>query len=242
MHACICCAELLTHGSRRGTFNKVDCCFRSSELSAAAGVQAVLFASRLVMAVHARRKLVQLQGEPVNEIELPTLVTRLEGHCHNLGRAVARIQQPHIRLKHRQSLERQPRRCKRDQRRTASSLFATMSFAAVPRSASRTGTRGSPCHLSTQLSILAKVVCTPADGTTVNKRQVSQFTLASSDESKAKTKGDVAKIAGVPAWRVVLGNVAAGATAGCAVEAGTMLISVLSCWNNYKHSCMNWKP
>ena len=76
-------------------------------------------------------------------------------------------------------------------------------------------------------STLAKAVCTPADGTKVNKKQVSHFALASSDESKAKTAVDVAKVAGVPAWRVVLGNVAAGATAGCAVEAGIMFTSAL---------------
>ena len=94
------------------------------------------------MALYARRKQVQLQAEPVNETELPTLVTRLEGHCHKLGRAISRIQQPHIRLKQRQNSVRQAHRCKRDQHRTASSPFATMSFAAVPHSASRTGTRG----------------------------------------------------------------------------------------------------
>ena len=91
------------------------------------------------MALYARRKLLQLQDEPVNETEFPTVVSRLAGHCHNLGRAISRIQQPHVRL--RQNSERQTRRCKRSQRRTASGRFATMSFAAVPHSASRTGTR-----------------------------------------------------------------------------------------------------
>lgn len=170
----------------------------------------------------------QLQDEPINATELPTLVTRLESHCHNIGRAVSRIQQPHIRLRQRQSAEKQPSRCRPARRRAASSPFATMSFATVPHRACRTGTRGKCClpRRSDALSIL-KTCCTPADGTTVHEKQVSRFTLASADESKAKTAFDVAKIAGVPAWRVVLGNVAAGATAGCAVEAGTMFISLL---------------
>ncbi len=47
--------------------------------------------------------------------------------------------------------------------------------------------------------------------------------LASADEKKVTTAADVAKVTGVPAWRIVLGNVAAGATAGCAVEAGKQL-------------------
>jgi len=46
--------------------------------------------------------------------------------------------------------------------------------------------------------------------------------LASADEKKVTTATDVAKATGVPAWRIVLGNVAAGATAGCAVEAGQL--------------------
>ena len=74
-----------------------------------------------------------------------------------------------------------------------------------------------------------------ADGTTVNKKRVPHFTMASADESKVKTAVDVAKVAGVPAWRIVAGNVAAGATAGCAVEAG----SALNCWNNCSLCCMN---
>ncbi len=46
--------------------------------------------------------------------------------------------------------------------------------------------------------------------------------LASADEKKVTTATDVAKATEVPAWRIVLGNVAAGATAGCAVEAGQL--------------------
>jgi len=46
--------------------------------------------------------------------------------------------------------------------------------------------------------------------------------LASADEKKVTSATDVAKATGVPAWRIVLGNVAAGATAGCAVEAGQL--------------------
>ena len=73
-------------------------------------------------------------------------------------------------------------------------------------------------HLSNALGV-------PADGTTEHKKLVPHFTLASADEHKGKTAVDVAKVAGVPAWRVVLGNIAAGATAGCAVEAGITFIS-----------------
>ena len=50
--------------------------------------------------------------------------------------------------------------------------------------------------------------------------------LASADETKMTT-GDVARTTGVPAWRIVLGNVAAGATAGCAVEAGKLFQTLL---------------
>ena len=45
--------------------------------------------------------------------------------------------------------------------------------------------------------------------------------LASATESKTSSTTAVAQQTGAPAWRIVLGNVAAGATAGCAVEAGT---------------------
>ena len=47
-----------------------------------------------------------------------------------------------------------------------------------------------------------------------------QFVIATADEREAISAKQVAKQTGVPAWRVALGNVAAGATAGCAVEAG----------------------
>ena len=58
-----------------------------------------------------------------------------------------------------------------------------------------------------------------------NSQQAPQFVLASADEHKTKSAVDVARVTGVPAWRIVLGNVAAGATAGCAVEAGTTRIA-----------------
>ena len=48
------------------------------------------------------------------------------------------------------------------------------------------------------------------------------YMLASADERKVTSATDAAKATGVPAWRIVLGNVAAGATAGCAVEAGQL--------------------
>ena len=44
-------------------------------------------------------------------------------------------------------------------------------------------------------------------------RRAPQFTIASAG-TELHTPG------GVPAWRVMVGNLAAGATAGCAVEAG----------------------
>lgn len=94
------------------------------------------------MALSARRKLVQLHEERVNEEELPSLVTRLESHCHRLGRVISRTQQPHIRLRQRQTSEHQARRCKRDQRRTANSPFATMSLATVPHTVRTTGDYG----------------------------------------------------------------------------------------------------
>lgn len=72
--------------------------------------------------------------------------------------------------------------------------------------------------MPTHIQHLHKTFSLVIDGTKANKLQLSQFTLASADESK--TAVGTAKLAGVPAWRVVLGNVAAGATAGCAVEAG----------------------
>lgn len=49
---------------------------------------------------------------------------------------------------------------------------------------------------------------------------VPLYMLASADEKKVTSATEVASATGVPAWRIVLGNVAAGATAGCAVEAG----------------------
>ncbi|DBB10741.1 hypothetical protein WJX82_009332 [Trebouxia sp. C0006] len=53
------------------------------------------------------------------------------------------------------------------------------------------------------------------------------YMLASADEKKVTTATDVAKATGVPAWRIVLGNVAAGATAGCAVEAALYPIDTI---------------
>lgn len=103
------------------------------------------------MALYARRKLVQLHDQPGNEEELPSLVTRLESHCHSLGRAISRIQQPHIRLRQGKSSDHQARRGKRGQRRTASSPFATMSLATVPHTVCRTGNQGSS-YLSARLS------------------------------------------------------------------------------------------
>lgn len=69
-------------------------------------------------------------------------------------------------------------------------------------------------------------LCTAGKATKFKK--APHFTLASADEHKTSA-GDVAKKAGVPAWRVVLGNVAAGATAGCAVEAGDAATSASLC-------------
>lgn len=51
-----------------------------------------------------------------------------------------------------------------------------------------------------------------------------QFVIATADERKAVPAKEIAKQTGSPAWRVALGNIAAGATAGCAVEAGTRLM------------------
>ena len=48
----------------------------------------------------------------------------------------------------------------------------------------------------------------------------AQFMLATADEREVKTATEIAHKTGVPTWRVALGNIAAGATAGCAVEAG----------------------
>ncbi|KAL3152426.1 hypothetical protein ABBQ32_001477 [Trebouxia sp. C0010 RCD-2024] len=155
------------------------------------------------MALIARRKLVQLREDAVDEVDLPSFATRLEGHCRSLGCAISRGQQPHIRLRQRHGPERQARPCKRVQSRTASSPFASMTFATVPQNVCSTG------------------------GTHIHKKQVPHFTLASADESKVTTATDVAKVTGAPAWRVVLGNVAAGATAGCAVEAALYPIDTI---------------
>ena len=41
---------------------------------------------------------------------------------------------------------------------------------------------------------------------------------------------------GAPAWRVMVGNLAAGATAGCAVEAGESALPVATvCWDDSPH-------
>lgn len=45
-----------------------------------------------------------------------------------------------------------------------------------------------------------------------------QFVIASASESLPAPVG-------VPAWRIVAGNLAAGAVAGCAVEAGAALLT-----------------
>lgn len=92
------------------------------------------------MALIARRKLVQLREDAVDEVDLPSFATRLEGHCRSLGCAISRGQQPHIRLRQRHGPERQARPCKRVQSRTASSPFASMTFATVPQNVCSTGT------------------------------------------------------------------------------------------------------
>ena len=59
--------------------------------------------------------------------------------------------------------------------------------------------------------------------------------LATADERDVTTATEVSHKTGVPAWRVALGNIAAGATAGCAVEAGKTATQILQtllscCW------------
>lgn len=76
----------------------------------------------------------------------------------------------------------------------------------------------------TTASKLVKRSCAPAVGQVQKTQLAPQFTLASADEQKTKSAANVAKLTDVPAWRVVLGNVAAGATAGCAVEAGNLCL------------------
>lgn len=93
------------------------------------------------MALSARRKLLQLREDDVDELELPDLATRLEGHWRSLGRAITRVQQPHIRLRQQHGSKLQARSCKRLHSHTASSPFASISFATVPHNASNTGTR-----------------------------------------------------------------------------------------------------
>lgn len=85
----------------------------------------------LVMALYARRKLVQLHEDTVNQDESNSLTTKLEAHCHNLGRALSCLQPPHIRLRQRESLHNQGLCRRRTHHNAASSPFATMTFAAL---------------------------------------------------------------------------------------------------------------
>ena len=52
-------------------------------------------------------------------------------------------------------------------------------------------------------------------------RMAPQFTIAS-----VSSVADIP--VGTPAWRVMVGNLAAGATAGCAVEAGELNVAVFA--------------
>lgn len=51
----------------------------------------------------------------------------------------------------------------------------------------------------------------------------------------ASAKESVAAPADIPAWRLVLGNVAAGALAGCAVEAGANKLNQIDSTNPQKY-------
>ncbi len=69
------------------------------------------------------------------------------------------------------------------------------------------------------------VACAGKDGSSSKRRKgrrqhTESFMIASANESTPA-------VAGVPAWRIALGNIAAGATAGATVEAGEATLSTL---------------
>lgn len=154
------------------------------------------------MALYAKRKLVLSQSDPEPRQDLLNIVSIVEGHCHKLGRILCRQRQAHIKLNALHHIGCQQHRCKGSRKTSQRSPFATISFGACASNHSMP---------NAQMS---------------KSQRAPQFMLASADETKMTT-GDVARTTGIPAWRTVLGNVAAGATAGCAVEAALYPIDTI---------------
>ena len=132
--------------------------------------------THLVMALSARRKLLHLQRDSVNEEESVSIAAKLEAHCRSLGCALSRTQQPHIRLRSK-GTKMQDRRCTRVHNKVANSPFATMSCAAVPGRTCQAGPCKQPCWVARASSCLSTpVACLQlASQPAVNRHRTSHL-------------------------------------------------------------------
>ena len=178
------------------------------------------------MALYAKRKLVLSQSDPEPRQDLLNIVSIVEGHCHKLGRILCRQRQAHIKLNALHHIGCQQHRCKGSRKTSQRSPFATISFGACASNHSMPSNYPTTvCFHFQRVSHTTHMHSTAADAQMSKSQRAPQFMLASADETKMTT-GDVARTTGIPAWRTVLGNVAAGATAGCAVEAGKLFSDI----------------
>lgn len=80
----------------------------------------------------------------------------------------------------------------------------------------------------------ASVSMATASDSSVAPHKVPAFVVASAVESKPLA------LEGVPQWRITVGNLAAGATAGCAVEAGARRVATpCRCWARPNCVCLH---
>lgn len=164
------------------------------------------------MAFYARRKLLQHRCEPGPD----SLPAHRFGVCKGLVICAPQSDKTAVLMpdQHRQSVQAFRHRAP----------FASLT---LPQQAYNIRKQGAnvTCHHAAAAKARQFIRYTACSGDQASRKPCSnlQFVIATADEREATSAKQVAKQIGVPAWRVALGNVAAGATAGCAVEAGNLL-------------------